>query len=112
MSDCLFCKIIDKKIPAKVEYEDAETIAIQDINPQAPVHILFMPKRHIADISSMKGEDYLLLGKVMDQARKMAAQKGWEHYRLVFNNGAESGQSVFHIHLHLLSGRRMHWPPG
>ena len=112
MSDCLFCKIIKKEIKSKIEYEDDEVVAIQDINPQAPVHILVMPKRHIESISVMQEPDAALVGEVIYKARQIAKQRGWEHYRLVFNNGAESGQSVFHIHLHLLSGRRMHWPPG
>ncbi len=112
MSDCLFCKIIEKKIPAKIEYEDQEVIAIHDINPKAPVHILVIPKVHVAQISDLKTEDTAFIGIVIQKAKEIAARKHWIDYRLVLNNGAESGQSVFHIHLHLLSGRRMNWPPG
>jgi len=112
MSDCLFCKMIRKEIKAKIEYEDDNLFAIHDINPQAPIHLLMMPKRHIESISTMQASDGELLGKLIYQAKQIAAAKGWQHYRLVFNNGSESGQSIFHIHLHLLSGRSMHWPPG
>ena len=112
MDNCLFCRMIKKEIKCKIEYEDEKTFAIHDINPQAPVHLLVMPKRHIESISGMEAADAGLIGEVIHRAKQIAASKGWEHYRLVFNNGAESGQSVFHIHLHLLSGRKMHWPPG
>jgi histidine triad (HIT) family protein len=112
MSDCLFCKIICKEIKGKIEYEDEEFLVIHDINPQAPTHLLIMPKKHIESISAMQDSDSGLMGQLIHRAKQIAAAKGWEHYRLVFNNGSEAGQSVFHIHLHLLSGRRMHWPPG
>lgn len=112
MSDCLFCRIIRKEIQASIVYEDQDILALHDIHPQAPQHLLVIPKKHIPTISDMKPEEVGLIGKVIDGARNIASQKGWEHYRLVFNNGAESGQSVFHVHLHLLSGRRMGWPPG
>jgi histidine triad (HIT) family protein len=112
MPDCLFCKIIRKDIPSKIEFEDGETLIIQDVNPQAPVHVLVIPKKHIESISAMQGEDYVLAGKLIDRARQFAQERGWADYRLVFNNGTQAGQSVFHVHLHLLSGRRMTWPPG
>ena len=112
MANCLFCKMIAGEIKPKVAYEDADLLAIHDINPQAPVHILVIPKKHIEKISDLSPQDTLLVGKVVDGARKIASQNSWKDYRLVFNNGAESGQSVFHIHLHLLSGRKMTWPPG
>ena len=112
MSDCLFCKIIKKEIPAKLEFEDDQVIAIQDIHPQAPVHLLVIPKKHLGQVSDMNGSDKALLGHLIYTAKNIAADKNWTDYRLLFNNGAEAGQSVFHIHLHLLSGRRMHWPPG
>ena len=111
--DCIFCKIIDKKIPAQFEYEDSELVAIQDVNPQAPVHILVIPRKHIPEISHTDEHDRSLLGRLLLEARALAREKKIEDgYRLVFNNGAKAGQSVFHIHLHLLGGRRMSWPPG
>lgn len=112
MSDCLFCRMIDKQIPAKIEYEDEGVFAIHDINPQAPVHLLIMPKKHIARVDEMDCSDISVLGNLIFQAKQIASQKGWTDFRLVFNNGLQSGQSVFHIHLHLLAGRRMTWPPG
>ncbi len=104
--------MIKKEIKCKIEYEDEKIFAIHDINSQAPVHILVMPKKHIEMISSLEETDSELIGEVIYKARQIAKRNGWEHYRLVFNNGSEAGQSIFHIHLHLLSGRRMHWPPG
>ncbi|MDD5217999.1 MAG: HIT domain-containing protein, partial [Candidatus Omnitrophica bacterium] len=107
-----FCKIIRKEIEAKFEYEDDDVIVVRDINPQAPAHLLIIPKKHIDRISSVEQTDLDTIGKVIYQAKQIAARNGWEHYRLVFNNGEQAGQSVFHIHLHLLSGRPMRWPPG
>lgn len=113
MDDCLFCKIIGKKIPAKFAYEDETLTAIYDINPQAPVHLLVMPKKHISEISKTSPSDQALLGEMLLCANRLAAERKLEKgYRLVINNGAEAGQSVFHIHLHLLGGRKMTWPPG
>lgn len=112
MSDCLFCKIIEKKIPAKIEYEDKDVLAFYDISPQAPTHLLFIPKKHLEKISVVSSEDELLIGKVIFCAKKIAEKKGWKDYRLVLNNGLEAGQTVFHLHFHLLSGRKMNWPPG
>ena len=112
MSDCLFCKIIAKEIPAKIAHEDHEMIAIHDINPQAPTHLLVIPKKHVSGILAMSEGDSSLVGKLVYRARQIAAENHLNSFRLVFNEGAESGQSVFHIHLHLLSGRRMAWPPG
>lgn len=112
MANCLFCRMISGEIKAKVAYEDQDLLAIHDINPQAPVHLLILPKKHIEKISDLKEQDTELMGKLICGAQKIAAQNSWKDYRLVFNNGAESGQSVYHIHLHLLSGRRMSWPPG
>ena len=113
VSNCLFCKIIDKKISATIEYENDSLIAIQDINPQAPVHILVFPKRHIAHVSDIEEKDQVLMGEMIFQAKKMACEhKLEEGFRLVFNNGPKAGQSVFHVHLHLLGGRQMSWPPG
>lgn len=112
MSDCLFCRMVSGEIKAKVTYEDAEIFAFYDINPQAPNHLLVIPKKHIEKISDLETDDAALIGKVVCGAQKIAAQNAWNDYRLVFNNGPEAGQSVYHIHLHLLSGRRMTWPPG
>lgn len=112
MPNCLFCRMISGEIKAKVEYEDEDLYAIHDINPQAPVHILIIPKKHIEKISDLEASDVENAGKLICGAKKIAAAKKWNDYRLVFNNGPEAGQSVFHVHLHLLSGRRMAWPPG
>ena len=113
MSDCLFCKIVAKKIPSKIEFENDTLIAIQDINPKAPTHLLVIPKKHISKVSELAASDGPLIGELILCAKEIAHQKGIENgFRLVFNNGAEAGQTVFHIHLHLLGGRRMTWPPG
>jgi len=112
MKDCLFCRMIRKEIQARIEYEDAEVLAIHDIHPQAPQHLLIIPKKHIAKVADMEIPDIPMLGNLIFQARQIAARRGLEDYRLVFNNGEGAGQSVFHIHLHLLGGRRMNWPPG
>jgi len=112
--NCIFCKIIEKKIPASVIHEDEHAVAFEDVNPQAPVHTLIVPKKHIPDIHSITVADRELVGHLFFVARKIAAQKGLEKmgYRMVINNGHGAGQTVFHIHLHLLSGRAFHWPPG
>ena len=112
MSDCLFCRMIRGEIKAQVAYDDQEIFAIHDINPQAPVHVLVIPKKHIDRISRTQTEDITLLGRMIYRAKLLAAENRWNDFRLVFNDGAEAGQSVFHIHLHLLSGRAMGWPPG
>ncbi len=111
-SDCLFCKVLERKIPAKVEYEDDKLLAFYDINPQAPVHLLLVPKKHIEKISDLEENHIALTGSLIYKAARIAEKNHWTDYRLVFNNGAQAGQSVFHIHLHLLSGRKMRWPPG
>jgi len=113
MSDCLFCRIIARQIPAKFEYEGNLLVAIQDINPQAPVHLLVIPKRHITRVSDVEENDRLLMGEMILRAKELAcARKLEEGFRLVLNNGSKAGQSVFHVHLHLLGGRNMTWPPG
>lgn len=113
-NSCIFCKIIDKKIPSRVVYEDAVAFAFEDINPQAPVHILIVPRKHIPDIQSMTDQDRETIGHLFWIAAKIAADKGLTGggYRTVINNGPDAGQTVFHIHLHMLSGRIFHWPPG
>jgi len=114
MSDCLFCKIIAGEIPAGKIYEDDEVIGFQDINPQAPHHVLFVPKRHISTLNDLEAADAALVGKLYLAARQYAAEQGVaeEGYRTVMNCNALAGQTVFHIHLHVLAGRAMHWPPG
>ena len=109
----LFGKIIRREIPADIVYEDDLCLAFRDINPQAPTHVLLIPKQEIAKLSSAGAGDQALLGHLMLAAAKVARQLGVEDaFRLVVNNGAEAGQSVFHLHLHILAGRKLRWPPG
>ena len=112
MADCLFCRILRKEIPSKQAFEDDSTYAFYDINPQAPTHILVISKKHIAGVAELHSEDEALAGRLIVRAKQIAEDLKLKSYRLVFNSGPEAGQSVFHIHLHLLGGRRMHWPPG
>ncbi len=112
MSDCLFCKIIAGDIPSENVYEDNQYYAFNDINPQAPNHILVIPKKHIAKVSEMDESDNELIGGLFSVAAKICDEKSITDYRLVINNGAGVGQTVFHIHLHVLAGRAMGWPPG
>lgn len=112
MSGCLFCKIIKKELPARIEHETEEILAFHDINPQAPAHLLIIPKKHIEKMSDLEEGDARLAGEILLQAKKIAAKNNWPDYRLVFNNGRGAQQTVFHIHMHLLAGRAMHWPPG
>ena len=113
MSETIFSKIINRELPADIVYEDEHCLAFRDVNPQAPVHILIIPKKSIAMLSDAGDDDQALLGHLMLAANKVAAQEGVAGaYRLVTNNGAEVGQSVFHLHLHLLAGRSFTWPPG
>lgn len=112
--NCLFCKIIERKITAKIVYEDERVLAFEDINPQAPVHVLVIPKKHISTSLEIKDEDNELIGYMFQIANKVAADRkiAERGFRLVMNCNREAGQSVFHIHLHLLAGRPMRWPPG
>lgn len=111
--DCLFCKIGRKEIPAKLVYEDDEIFAFEDINPQAPTHILVCPRKHFASLSEAQPEDQAVLGKLQLVAAKLAAKRNLQNgYRTVVNTGPGAGQTVFHLHLHLLGGRSFHWPPG
>ena len=114
MSDCLFCKIIEGKIAAKKVYEDDLALAFEDINPQAPVHILVIPKKHIPTALDIEKNDHDLIGHLVDVANRIAKDKGIAErgYRMVMNCNPESVQTVYHIHLHMLGGRLMHWPPG
>jgi histidine triad (HIT) family protein len=114
MADCLFCKIGKKEIPATMVYEDDQLFVINDINPQAPLHALVIPKRHIATLNDLTAADEALVGAMMRRAAAVAAERGYAQrgFRTVFNTNAESGQTVFHIHLHVLGGRALTWPPG
>jgi histidine triad (HIT) family protein len=112
-SDCLFCKIARKEIPAKIVYEDADVFAFEDISPQAPTHILICPKKHFASLNEAAAEDQSVLGKLQLVAAQLARERNLlEGYRTVINSGRGAGQSVFHLHLHLLGGRSFRWPPG
>ncbi|MDB4995333.1 MAG: zinc-binding protein [Myxococcaceae bacterium] len=112
--DCLFCKIVSGEIPAKRAYENEHVVAFHDIHPQAPVHVLVIPRRHIIGIHEGTPEDAALLGQVLLAGRDVAEKLGLaeDGYRLVINNGVNAGQSVFHLHLHVLGGRVLAWPPG
>jgi histidine triad (HIT) family protein len=114
MSDCLFCKIVRGEIPAKLIYEDDRMIAIDDINPQAPMHVLVIPKTHIATLNDLSGDHDALVGELTRRAAAIARERGVADrgFRTVFNTNREAGQSVFHIHLHALGGRTLSWPPG
>ncbi len=114
MEKCLFCKILDKQISAKIIYEDDIVLAFEDINPQAPVHILLIPKKHIETVSDINEEDKELAGYLFLIAGKIARniKKLEEGFRIVINCKESAGQAVFHLHLHILGGRRMQWPPG
>jgi len=111
---CLFCKIIAGEIPASKVYEDDRLIAFNDINPQAPMHVLVVPKRHVATLNDLAAADDELVGSMLRTAASIAKERGFDGsgYRTVFNCNAQAGQTVFHIHLHLLGGRSMTWPPG
>ncbi len=113
MTDCLFCKIIAGKIPSKKVFEDDRVYAFEDVKPQAPTHVLIVPKKHIVDIKEAGEADAEIIGYCNLVAAKIARERQIEHgYRTVFNVGPGSGQSVFHLHLHLLGGRTLSWPPG
>ena len=113
MEDCLFCKIGRKEIPAKLVYEDEAIFAFEDIHPQAPAHILICPRKHVVSLTEATAEDTAMLGRLQLVAAKLATdRKLTDGYRTVVNNGRGAGQSVFHLHLHLLGGRAFRWPPG
>ncbi|MCS7178985.1 MAG: histidine triad nucleotide-binding protein [Anaerolineae bacterium] len=113
MVECIFCRIVRREAPARILYQDDEVTAFHDAHPQAPVHVLIVPNRHIVGIAQAKPEDAPLLGRMLVVARQLAEDlKITEGYRLVVNSGPLSGQSVFHLHLHLLGGRPLRWPPG
>ena len=114
MSDCIFCKIVGREIPAQLVHEDDSLIAFKDLNPQAPLHALIVPRRHVATLNDLTPADDALVGSMFRVAARLAKEHGYADrgYRTVFNCNREAGQSVFHVHLHLLAGRGLTWPPG
>ncbi|UCE78926.1 MAG: histidine triad nucleotide-binding protein [Nitrospiraceae bacterium] len=113
-SECIFCKILSRKLPARIIFDDDRAIAFDDINPQAPVHVLVIPKKHISTTLDLSQEDNVLIGHLFQVANRIAVEKNIAErgFRLIMNTNPEAGQSVYHIHLHLLGGRAMLWPPG
>ena len=114
MSDCLFCKIINRQISGSIVYEDDQVLAFNDINPQAPTHVLVVPKKHIATLNDLHEDDATLIGTLVQRGAAIAKERGIDAvgYRTVFNTNRDAGQTVFHIHLHVLGGRQLNWPPG
>ena len=114
MTDCLFCKIRDGEIPADIVYENDDVLAFRDVNPQAPTHILIVPRKHIATVNDLQDEDSEVMGKLFLAAQDIAGYEGIaeDGYRLVVNCNSKAGQTVYHIHMHVLGGRNMTWPPG
>lgn len=113
MTDCIFCRIVQREIPAKIVFEDDAALAFEDIRPEAPVHLLVIPKQHIPSLSEVTSTDQDLIGHLFAVAGNLARERNLEAgYRTVMNNGAGAGQTVFHLHVHLLGGRAFHWPPG
>jgi histidine triad (HIT) family protein len=110
--DCLFCRIASGDVPADLVRETDRLLAFRDINPQAPLHVLVVPKAHHSDVGTLATEDPGTLAELVVVGRDLAADEGHDAFRLVFNTGAQSGQSVFHVHGHVLAGRHMSWPPG
>ncbi len=110
--NCIFCKIIRGEIPSAKLFEDDELLAFRDINPSAPVHFLVIPKKHISGPAAVAADDEQLIGKMLRVGSEIAKKEGIEDFRVVFNNGAQAGQTVFHIHMHILGGRNLNWPPG
>jgi histidine triad (HIT) family protein len=114
VADCLFCRIVNGDIPGAIVYKDDRLVAFKDINPQAPMHVLIVPRRHIATLNDLTPEDDGLIGEMVRRAAALAGEQGYADsgYRTVLNCNEGAGQSVFHIHLHVLGGRRLGWPPG
>ncbi|HET7617278.1 MAG TPA: histidine triad nucleotide-binding protein [Vicinamibacterales bacterium] len=114
MADCLFCRIIKGEIPGTVVYQDERVVAFKDINAQAPMHVLVVPRRHIASLNDLRPEDDGIVGELVRRGAALAREQGFADrgFRTVFNTNADAGQTVFHIHLHVLGGRAFGWPPG
>ncbi|TDD66856.1 histidine triad nucleotide-binding protein [Actinomadura rubrisoli] len=114
MTDCLFCKIVSRDVPAEIVREGERVVAFRDINPQAPTHVLVIPKDHHPTVAELADADAGLLGEVLGEAHRVAEDEGVADggYRVVFNTGAQAGQTVFHVHAHILGGRGLNWPPG
>ena len=114
MTDCLFCKIVARQVKASIVYEDDRILAFNDISPQAPTHMLIVPKRHVATLNDLSPGDDQMVGELVRRAAAIAKERGISAggFRTLFNTNREAGQTVFHLHLHLLGGRAMHWPPG
>ena len=114
MAECLFCKIVAKEIPASLVFEDDQLLAFNDINPQGPTHVLIVPKRHIATLNDLAKDDDEIVGAMVRRAAAIAKDRGIQAggFRTVFNTNRDAGQTVFHIHLHLIGGRGLAWPPG
>jgi len=114
VADCLFCKIVAGQVPATIVFQDDHLVAFKDITPRAPTHVLIVPRRHIASLNDLSAGDDALVGEMVRAAAAIATEQGLADrgYRTVFNCNADAGQTVFHIHLHLLGGRTMAWPPG
>ncbi|HYM23696.1 MAG TPA: histidine triad nucleotide-binding protein [Vicinamibacterales bacterium] len=114
MAECLFCRIISGEINATIVYEDERIVAFNDINPQGPTHVLLVPRRHIASLNDLQPGDDPIMGELVRRAAAIAKSRGISEggYRTVFNTNRDAGQTVFHIHLHLIGGRSLHWPPG
>ena len=112
--NCLFCKIANKQIPAKIVFEDDDVVAFEDINPQAPTHILLIPRTHVPSLDQLGAQHHEMIGGVVERAAAIASDRKLNErgYRLVVNCGEGAGQSVFHVHIHLLGGRSFSWPPG
>ncbi|MCD6436203.1 MAG: histidine triad nucleotide-binding protein [Clostridiales bacterium] len=114
MENCIFCKIVNGEIPSEFVYEDDLMVAFNDLNPQAPVHVLFVPKKHIESLDTASAEDFESFGKMLKAIREYAKNKGFaeDGYRVIINVNKMGGQEVYHIHFHLVAGRQMQWPPG
>ena len=114
MENCLFCRIVSGEIPATIVFQDDAVVAFKDITPQAPMHVLVIPRRHVASLNELTGAEDEIVGRLVRTGAAIAKDQGYDAggYRTVFNCNADAGQTVFHIHLHVLAGRRMSWPPG